>query len=325
MPPKGKRAYSINNLEQYAPFICAYSLAVFVAWNAYFVLHAPTNVCTDVSLCPAYTGGDADRSDVLWSKIAAAAFGFSSIAQLPYLLAPKQSSVLKSPIFCSVSVNAIASLSHLAMALDLCPVLMSPFGRVSHVARFGEWVALVPLLVVMIHSLDIRDEFDVNYLFISSFLQQISVLCGAVASFIADTRLSLALFTLSFTLYSLIFYDMYRAAARFEEYRRLKKKDPGNVDKKLNHEGIIKSFYLTLCCCVCWTFVVLTHALGVCNLLSHKTEFMLQSIGDVVIKLFYVYILSAGQISVMNEEKLLGAISDIGSFFGRMKYMTSRG
>jgi hypothetical protein len=105
----------------------------------------------------------------------------------------------------------------------------------------------------------------------------------------------------------------------------MKKKDPDLVNKKLNKEGIMKSFYLNLCCCVCWTYAVVVYTLGMLNLISHEDEFIYQSAGDIFIKLFYVYLLSLGTISVMNEEKLLSTIADIGSFFSKMKYMTARG
>lgn len=323
---KGLKIHSINNLELYGPYMCLYSILVFIAWNVFWYNFQAPNLCTEEKICPLYpSAGESYSSHKFWSKVAASSFGASFIVQLHQVLTSDRPAALKVPLYCAACCNIIACLSHTALAYDFLPVLMSAFGRVSHVARFGEWVSLVPLLVVMIHSLDIRDAHDTRMLFVSAGMQQISVLAGAVASVVPDLSLAIVFLTISIVPYCLIFYDMYRASVRMSAFLVMNISESGAVDKRLNKEGIIKSFYLTLSCSFCWTFVVIVYLLGVGKVISHEMEFNLQSIADVFIKLVYVHTLSLSQISVMNEEKLLNTINDVGRFFGKMKYMSYRG
>ena len=266
-----------------------------------------------------------NTADEFWSKVAATFFGAASFAQIIQYMTSDKPDSIKVPIYCSACVTSIAGLSHLILAYDLLPVVMSPFGRVSHLARFGEWIAAVPLLVVMIHSLDIRDEFDHNFLIFSVCMQEISVLSGGIASAITNYQMAVILIIISFITFSFLFYDLYRAGIRLLEYNSMRKNDPDFSKKKINKEGIFKSFYLTLLCCCCWSYAVAIYTLGMLHLISHEDEFVYQSAGDIVIKLFYVYVLSMGQISVLNEERLINTVRDISSFFGKMKYMTARG
>lgn len=54
----------------------------------------------------------------------------------------------KVPIVCSGVVNFTAFVAHFSMARNWLPVIVSSFGRLNHVARWGEWVTLVPVLMV---------------------------------------------------------------------------------------------------------------------------------------------------------------------------------
>ena len=321
-----KGAYSTNTLPRYALVTCFYCNLVFIAWFAFWRIYQPTNICTEISICPQYFIPERrNTADEFWSKVAATFFVAASFAQFIQYMTSDKPYDLKVPIYCSACVTSIAGLSHLILAYDLLPVVMSPFGRVSHLARFGEWIAAVPLLVVMIHSLDIRDDFDHNFLIFSVCMQEISVLSGGIASAITNYRLAVFLIIISFITFSLLFYDLFRAGIRLLEYNAMKKNDPDFSKKKINKEGIFKSFYLTLLCCCCWSYAVAVYTLGMLHLISHEDEFVYQSVGDIVIKLFYVYVLSMGQISVLSEERLINTVRDISSFFGKMKYMTARG
>ena len=276
-----RRAYSINTLPRYAFFTCSYSVLIFIAWFAFWRVYQPTNICTEINICPQYKFPELrNTADEFWSKIAASFFGAASLGQIIQFITSDKPYNVKVPLYCSTCVTTIAGLSHLALAYDILPVVMSPFGRVSHLVRFGEWIAAVPLLVVMIHSLDIRDDFDHKFLIFSVCMQETSVLSGGIASAITDYQVAVILIIISFITFSLLFYDLFRAGIRLLEYNNMKKNDPDHNNKKINKEGIFKSFYLTLLCCCCWSYAVTVYTLGMLHLISHEDEFVYQSVGD---------------------------------------------
>lgn len=54
----------------------------------------------------------------------------------------------RTPIICTAIINSTALFTHLSMARGWFPKVVSVFGRLSHVARWAEWVSLVPVLMV---------------------------------------------------------------------------------------------------------------------------------------------------------------------------------
>ena len=62
------------------------------------------------------------------------------------------------PIKCIMVINGVSCASHLCIAWDLLPRHVMFDGRQFHSARWAEWTALVPLLMVLMHGL----SFDPN-------------------------------------------------------------------------------------------------------------------------------------------------------------------
>eukprot|EP01035_Chromulina_nebulosa_P019254 gene19254-25108_t len=64
------------------------------------------------------------------------------------------------------------------MARGWSPMVISKFGRISHVVRWGEWLSVAPALMIMMHSINIRSKKDLRLLWESTIFQSLSVALG---------------------------------------------------------------------------------------------------------------------------------------------------
>ena len=72
-------------------------------------------------------------------------------------------------ICCSYVVLTIGFLVHLLMGFEVFPAFLSARGRVFNVPMVGQWFALIPVLVTMMHAFDVRDK-DVKKILVPSVL-----------------------------------------------------------------------------------------------------------------------------------------------------------
>ena len=211
---------STNKLPKYALVVSIYSFTAYFLWYSYFYLNNDT--CTDheLKLCPKPL-----FDETLFRQVSLVTSGVFISSFFIHILQGLESEVKDSirtvPIYCTAVINLIAFISHFSMSQGLFPTVTSVWGRASHVSRWGEWISLVPFLMIMMNSIDVRDKNDVYFMFLSTLLQLFSVITGAIASFTTNVLLAYLLMILSCVSYSHIFYCAYRAIQRYKQFTRL--------------------------------------------------------------------------------------------------------
>ena len=92
----------------------------------------------------------------------------------------------------------------------------------SHVIRWGEWIAIAPILMVMMHSLDVQSAVDEKFLTISTAIQQASILIGFLSHWLALSKTSFFLCVLiQFACNLQIVYILLRSLRRYRAVHHL--------------------------------------------------------------------------------------------------------
>lgn len=223
---------SNSKLDLYGVQVCIYGLAAFLGWCLYFWKSSgnSSTFCTfntNSALTPPDEAewctrlkNDIKYDDTAFSTFSyftAGTFASSFLMQILQLADSEiKDSIKRAPIFCTAVVNLVSFMTHLSFGLRTFPIIVSPFGRVTHLARWGEWVSLVPILMVMMHALDIRDKNDERYMWISTAIIQTSVITGGIASYTRNFNLAVFMMVLSFLTYFHIFYTCWRSLRRYK-------------------------------------------------------------------------------------------------------------
>lgn len=227
-----------NKLEKIGPFIACFAIAFQAVWCFFWYFNSGSTTCVvsglenvggNVCIPGKYRSFD-DENFRLFSLFTSGTFLASLCLQICDLT-ELEDNFKKAPIYCCATINGISFVSHISMACGYFPIIISSWGRLTHVARWGEWIATVPLLMVMMHSLDIRNTEDMSFMWLSTTLQTVSVLCGGVASIVQDFNLALVLMFFSFLLYFHIFYVAWKSVQRYKQHldkeqKKSKKKEP---------------------------------------------------------------------------------------------------
>jgi hypothetical protein len=93
---------------------------------------------------------------------------------------------------------------------------MNVFGRHMFVMRLLEWTALVPMLMFMTFSLDIRTDNDMINLWILTISQQFSVFTGCFANLTSNYTVAVILLVLSCVSFCTIYIALYQTFRRIE-------------------------------------------------------------------------------------------------------------
>lgn len=319
---------SSNKLRIFAPFVCGFSVITFIGWC--FIWSQYTDIilyCLNItsvdSTCSKQTI-DFDNELFQYVSLVTSSILFSSfISQVLQIFDyDVRNSFRITAVYCTAVINLIATAAHYSMAKGWFPTVISIFGRVNHVARWGEWVSLVPLLMVMMNSIDIRDSSDTRLLVEASLCQLFSVVFGGVSSLSPNRPLAIVLMIVSCLLYLHIFYVLWRALHRYNGLLRDNSKDTnstsieGNLNQaeSLSTKDVIAelelmtatlSVKLAIACTITWTIKVALYGLGVMNVISQTQEAIFQSVMDCVSKGLYARTLCTSHGTAMSPEGLL--------------------
>ena len=155
-------------LSLYGPYVCSYAFLVFVSccliWKMWLktsgdIVHESNSAC-QFPYIHLNTKDSAilhisfrDSTFETLSFVTSGAFFAALLIGLLQLYDAFRKSIPNiAPTYCMVMITFIGFITHLIMAMGWSPTVLSPFGRITHVVRLGEYLALVPLLMVMMHS-----------------------------------------------------------------------------------------------------------------------------------------------------------------------------
>ena len=212
-----------NRLSRFSPFICVYSLGSFIAWAALW--HFSSAACSAPVLSP-----DEDQAFRSLCFAFSGAFAASFIFQLMQLFDSSVKGSLRSaPVYVTAVINLVSFLTYLAMANGIFPVILSSAGRMSHVIRWGQWIAIAPVLIVMMHSLDVRNESDMTFLNVSVVVQIAAIVSGFYASYVKSRQVANVLLVVQGLCNCQIIYILLRSMHR---YRLVKNSMAGSFEEK---------------------------------------------------------------------------------------------
>lgn len=205
---------STNRLCRYGPYLCMYASIVFCLWCAGWAL--VSHDCSGECSTPFLTAIE-EESFRSFSFACTGAFGVSFIFVLMQVVdSSVKGSVRTAPVYCTAVINLVSFCTHLALSQGIFPSLASPLGRHSHAVRWGEWLAVAPVLMIMMQSLDIRSDEDFSFMIVSALVQVVSVLSGLGVYTCTSPRLATALLCIHHLAGAQILYVTYRAMHRFK-------------------------------------------------------------------------------------------------------------
>ena len=235
-----------NRLSRFSPYICLYSLGSFLVWAV--IWHVSSSECAAPVLSP-----EEDQAFRSLCFAFSGAFAASFIFQLMQLFDSSVKGSLRSaPVYVTAVINLVSFLTYLAMAHALFPVIVSSAGRMSHVIRWGQWIAIAPVLMVMMHSLDVRNDSDMTFLNVSVVVQIAALLSGFYASYVQSRPLANVLLAVQGLCNCQIMYILLRSMHR---YRLVKNSMAGSgeessqsplqqmIASKLQSKGRLSSQY----------------------------------------------------------------------------------
>eukprot|EP00628_Pelagophyceae_sp_CCMP2097_P038821 CAMPEP_0184256912 /NCGR_PEP_ID=MMETSP0977-20130417/9056_1 /TAXON_ID=483370 /ORGANISM="non described non described, Strain CCMP2097" /LENGTH=934 /DNA_ID=CAMNT_0026562507 /DNA_START=47 /DNA_END=2846 /DNA_ORIENTATION=- len=243
------------------------------------------------------------------------------------------------PLECVVVINLISMLTHFMIATETMPVTVSIFGQRMHSARWAEWCSLVPLLMLLMHSLDPPGPLDdapkpeqalepaavrpflSRYALASVLCQTASTWLGAVCSlWQMPLMLGLGIFLVSCLSFSHIFFVLANSRAALKVVLAAADATNGaslaglpsstmhfskQVSERQARARQVKSTLLTYVCTLTWSMFVAVYCVGMLQLVSHDVETILYSAVDVVAKCLYSAALGTAHSSVLSPEHAL--------------------
>ena len=255
-----------NKLEKVAFFGCLYSLLTLLLWDGYWFCHSPSLPLTTETLVSIY-GSHSPRArlDHRVSRWMALLFFLSCYLQSlrkNHCLAKKINPL---PIYCNEFVNMIGLSTHLLLSVEALPISQSPWLRVIHLARMGEWIAATPLLAAMVLSFDMRFPSDWPRLFLYVITLQLSVLFGLIASIVDNLHTGWIYMTHSLLCFLPIYWLLFESKRRFDAFEStfitLPPDDPTFMQQNLIRVGVAKTLNATTLFCIFLSFVVAIHLL----------------------------------------------------------------
>lgn len=241
-----------------------------------------------------------------------------------------------------MSIQIISFTSHVLLAMGSFPAVRTLNGRRYHVVRWAEWVATVPMIMVLIHSYEeveksegIADRDGTVLCMFGDKLRWLtridvaSVICQslstALGSIVALYPLPLwcnsLLLLFAVVLYLNIFYVLYVFWNRYK-CRVLKvhhnDSNPytGNIPSLFlaldahfeQLERTKQDLLVILVCAVLWTTIVATFFLGLINAYSTLAEGIAYAILDAITKCAYMSVLSDVALTTKVREQSLRAV-----------------
>lgn len=318
---------SSNILKYYAPYACSFAFISFFLWCyiwSYYqdiiVFCGGQEISQSNKTCSSSSVLFDDESFRYVSIITSSILFSFFLTQLLQLLDfETRNSFRVTAVYCTAVINLIASISHYSMAKGWFPAVINLYGRISHVARWGEWVSLVPLLMIMMTSLDVRNVRERQLIVEASTFQLVSVFLGGIANLSSNYNLSVVFSVVSTVLYLHLYYVLWRSLRRYNKLlkesnarasRRDESDQPSGITTKeaASHVELLAatmSVKLALVCAVTWTLKLVIYALGTANALTQTQEAIIQSLTDCVSKGIYARTLCTSHGMVMSPEGLL--------------------
>ena len=296
-----------------------------------FAIYACCVVLFLATVTPAPDGWDAQATLRTFSQMTASCFGTAALLNL-LAVAFEDESVLGdgspsararvAPFTCIFVINVVSCASHAAIALDLLPRHVMFDGRVFHSARWAEWCALVPLLMVLMHALNFDPNGDEDAPVLdaaavrSIVAQEASTVLGCACSlWDPPAPVALACLLLSTAAYCHIFVVLgdvlAKAKAAYDEKREDRKgdrpaksfsRDVAAAGRRLR---LARAALLTVVCAGTWTLFVVVYFSGLFRLVSPLYEGLLYNVVDVVAKCLYAGALGAAHSRALSPEHAL--------------------
>ena len=266
------------------------------------------------------------------------AFGAAvALVFMQLLDAEKKGPSWNAQLYCALLINCIALFGQFGVAYHIVHPVENIFGRVVLIPRLLEWVSLVPMLMFMTFSLDVRTNEDVLRLWAYTIIQQFSVVCGCYANLTDNYTFAVVLLVLSSVAFLSIYVAVYFAFRRIESVtmeamaeeerntpinpkrrssssfelesdRVLRRMTPIKISEVLasvENVGVTMSFQLTLYCAIFWTVIAIVYFLGVFNIIDSNTEACIQAAVDFMTKCVYVQVLATSHGTVLSPEGVL--------------------
>jgi hypothetical protein len=323
---------SSNRLKYYAMPACIFAVITFFSWCFFWSYYQGVNVhCTNEAMllgnqtCAASeVAFDIELHQYVSMMTAGILFSFFITQVLQLLEYEVRNSFRVTAVYCTAVINIIAAIAHYSMARGWFPKAISIFGRINHVARWGEWVSLVPLLMIMMTSLDVRNQSERQLIFEATVCQLVSVVLGGTASLSSNYLLSIIFMVISCTLYLHLYYVLWRS---LNHYNKLTTSKDSKTKETIQHHSDTKdqeksitvrdatsqvelltatmSVKLVIVCTFTWTIKIMIYGLGVMNLITNTHEAIAQSLTDCVSKGIYARTLCTSHGTTMSPESLL--------------------
>ena len=269
-----------NKLEKVAFFGCLYSLLCLILWNSYWLYHSPALPLTHETLASTY-GARLPRLDHRVSRWMALLFFLSCYLQSLRKNHCLTKKINPMPIYCNEFVNMIGLTTHLLLSIEGggLPISHSPWQRVIHLARMGEWIAATPLLAAMVLSFDIRLPSDWPRLFLYVITLQLSVLFGLIASIVEDPHTGWIYMAHSILCFLPIYWLVFESKRRFDEFEAVFVTIPPDdrefMPQNLIRVGVAKTLNATTLFCIFLSFVVAIYLLVNLDISSFEIKLLL--------------------------------------------------
>lgn len=318
-----KTLKSYYKLPKFESIVTFYSITTFFLWVLYW--HYYNNHYNSSCITIESKNSHMERMQIIsfcTSCVFLIGFFIQIFNWISYSSKNESKYALRSvPIYCTAVIHLIAFLTHFLNHLNWFPYFVSPFGRITCLARWGEWLALVPFLMIMINTVNINKNADENYIIRSTGLQFISIVTGTIANIINSLPISIILMIISLITFMHIYVDVYKSIKAYQasvsssnsDRQQSQDKDRheysvSDVMDSIERENMLIYVNITVVCALTWTIFVLLYGIAILNFIDHTTEHTIFCMIDIVAKFSYARILCSSHDLALNSEKILSKI-----------------
>jgi len=120
---------------------------------------------------------------------------------------------------CCIVAEVISFTTHLGLLLSWFPTVYSVWQRATHIILLGEWIAIAPFQIILLHTIDGITTVDLFSMWLSSCGQGLSTAFGIIAALTSDFLIANTTLILSLLLFSTIYMDLLRSYRHYAKYK----------------------------------------------------------------------------------------------------------
>ena len=239
-----------------------------------------------------------------------------------------------------VIINGIAGITHAFIAAGTFPILAGFDGRPFHVARAADWVVLVPVMMILLHSYECRGRKKASKASVippmgwfSVFMQTVSVILGVLPSiFTMPSWCGWALLSISVAVYLNIYFLLVYMVRVTSSLSSVAPDTGGDVTPtkasiqqavqtsaglrdwlvaRELHDHSAKSLLLCTSCAVLWTVIGIVRFAGIGHLISPQAELICLTCIEVLVKAHFTAIISDSDTHLNARQTALSALLDL--------------